>query len=470
MVFYGDNKGYITNIRMGDACGKQKTDEVALEITNAGRDTSAMRLEKMSPAKLDEKDKKTYTTIDSLGEKEHFDKRLSRWTQFATGKIPIGPINLDLNRIYNYNHYEGSRVGLGLSTNYKISKRHSLSVYGAYGFKDKAFKYGGDLKLLFYPRRQTALQVSYRNDLVEAAAPPDFFTNAGFLSMANARLLYLRKFDWQEQLQAVLGTRLLRHFHARAFMNIQYRKPMYDYTFTEDLGDGVNYIPSAYYLTQAGGIVRFAFREKFVLADNALLSQGTKFPVLTVKYTRSLNNVYLNDFTYDRWDLMLQKDFKIRNFGRFSVTAQAGKINGKVPYTLLNSFIATFEQYTISVPNAFEGMRMNEFVSDVYGMLFLSHNFLANLFYNTKNQPQVELFTNLGWGTLSAANAQGHTGIGMQDLSKGYYESGLRIHSLIKSKFSRIGVCLGYRYGPYSAGPKFMDNAIVKFTTGFVLD
>ncbi|HLP14082.1 MAG TPA: DUF5686 family protein [Flavobacteriales bacterium] len=471
LMIYGDNKGYITNIRMGDACKKVKTDEVELEISSTGKDTSIARLEKMSPVGNDNKEKNTYTTIDSMGKANNFDKKLNKWVQFATGKIPIGFVNIELNRLLNFNHHEGTRIGLGLRTNYKISKRHVLSGYVGYGFKDKVFKYGGDLSLLFYPRKQTALKISYKNDIYESAAPPDFYQPPTFLSALNARQLYLRKFDFQEMWEVNLGSRLLRHFHLRGFMNTQLRKPLYDYGFAVDKGEGVMYAPDMYALTHAGAVLRFAFREKFVLADKNLISQGTTFPVLTAKYTRSVDGVFNNDFTYERWDLMFQKDFKIRNFGKFSVVAQGGKINGIVPYTLLMGFTSSWEKWAISVPNSFEGMRVNEFAANTYAQLFLSHNFLANLFYNTKNKPQLELFTNMGWGTLDNANRIGHSGtaITLQSMEKGYYESGVRIHSLLKSSFSRIGVAVGCRYGAYSFD-KFITNCFVKITTGFVLD
>lgn len=469
LELYGDNKGYITNIKFGDDCGKVKTDEVELEITSTKKDTSILRLEKMSPTQLTEKDKNTYEKIDSLGNANNFDAKLNKWTQLFTGSIPIGFINIDLNRLYTYNHHEGSRLGFGLSTNYKVSRRHSVGGYCGYGFKDKVFKYGGDLKLLFYPRKETMLKISYRNDIVEAAAPPDFFVNPGFLSPANARQLYLRKFDFHEQWQAILSTRLLRHFHLKSFLNYQYRKPLYDYIFTQSLGEGINFQPESYYTTETGAVLRFAFREKFVLAENKLISQGTKFPVITAKYTKSVNGLFLNDFNYDRIDLMFEKEFKIRNFGKFSVVAQAGKINGNVPYTFLSSFTGSYDKFALSVPNTLEAVRMNEFVGDTYAMLFLSHNFLANLFYNSKSQPQLELFTNVGWGTLRSANALAHGLISLQAMEKGYYESGIRVHSLLRTKFSKVGICLGYRYGPYSL-EKFTQNVVIKITTGLVID
>lgn len=469
LVLHGDNKGYITNIRLGDDCEKKKTDEIALEIEPTERDISMKRLEEKNPSLLDEKERNTYAAIDSLGDSIQLDKRLNRWQQLISGKIPMGPINLDLNRILNYNNYEGFRLGLGLSTNYKISRRHSLSAYGAYGFKDKAFKYGSDLSILFYPRKQTKLTIGYRNDITEAAPPPDFFNQSIFLSASNARQLYLRWFDKHEQWQATLGSRLLRHFHVRSFLNLQHRKPLYDYQFLQNMGDGTTFSPETYFVTEVGGVVRFGFREKFVLAENTLISQGTKFPILTVKYTRSIDGIYLNDFLYDRIDLLLEKNFKIRNLGMLSVTAHAGAINGDVPYAFLTSFIGSKAQYAVSVPKSLETMSLNEFAADQYAMLFISHNFLSNLFYNTKRKPQLELFTSMAWGTLKAGRQAQHMGITLQSPDKIYYESGVRIHSLMRLGFTRLGIAVAYRYGPYTL-PKFMDNLALRFTTGIVID
>ena len=45
------------------------------------------------------------------------------------------------------NGYEGVRLGGGLRTNAKLSRFFSVGGYGAYGFKDRMAKYGGDLRV-----------------------------------------------------------------------------------------------------------------------------------------------------------------------------------------------------------------------------------------------------------------------------------------------------------------------------------
>lgn len=465
---YGENKGLITNIKFLDESKKVKTDEIELEITSATKDSSINRLKPFSQLLYDEKDEPTYKVIDSLGKEAKFDKKFGNLTQIMTGKIPIGPVSADLKHLFNYNHYEGYRLGMGLVTNHKVSKRHHIGGYVAYGFKDKAIKYGGDLRILFYPRKQTELTVNYKNDLFEAAGPVDYMEPFTFLSPVSLRKLYLRKFDKQEIWQAMIGSRLLKHFHLKSFLNYQLRNPLYDYEYQTPSTSNIYFSPSNYEISEIGGIVRFAFREKFILADNNLISKGTNWPVIHFKYTQSFNQFVENSYDFHRFDIKMDKSIKIRKFGTFAMQIHYGKINGNVPYSYLNSFIASMEKFVLSVPNTFETMRVNEFLSDEYAMIFLSHNFLSNLFYNTKSQPQLELFSSFGWGRLN--NVQGsHVNMNYTVPEKGYFESGLRIHSLIKSQFSRFGICLAYRYGPY-ANEKLSDNFVIKFTTGIVLD
>lgn len=104
----------------------------------------------------------------------------------------------DLDRLYNYNRYEKSRIELGATwvtpnETAQQSRPHSgqwtLEGYAAYGFGDKAFKYGGSAQLRLPGLHNVRLRLRGYND-VEAAASrrlegyrmlaPDY--NTSFLS------------------------------------------------------------------------------------------------------------------------------------------------------------------------------------------------------------------------------------------------------------------------------------------------
>ncbi|MBR1769166.1 MAG: hypothetical protein IJ748_01765 [Bacteroidales bacterium] len=64
--------------------------------------------------------------------------------------IPIGPVNLtDILNTVSYNPVEGTRIRLSAETNNMFSKRIGISLMGAYGTKDKDFKYAFGLAYNF---------------------------------------------------------------------------------------------------------------------------------------------------------------------------------------------------------------------------------------------------------------------------------------------------------------------------------
>ena len=96
---------------------------------------------------LDTKELRTYQTIDSISAAENLETKLKWAERLLSGRIPVGPFDLLLDRFMRLNDYEGYRLGVGATTNDKVSRYFSLGGYFAYGFKDKEWKYGGDFTL-----------------------------------------------------------------------------------------------------------------------------------------------------------------------------------------------------------------------------------------------------------------------------------------------------------------------------------
>jgi len=93
-------------------------------------------------------------------------------------------------------------------------------------------------------------------------------------------------------------------------------------------------------------------------------------------------------------------------------------------------------------------MRSNEFLSDKYVSLFLSHNFGKLLFREGKLfNPQLMLVTNIAFGMLS--NPENHHNYDFNTLEKGYYESGFLIRKILDFSIYDLGLVVLYRYGPY---------------------
>ena len=108
-------------------------------------------------------------------------------------------------------------------------------------------------------------------------------------------------------------------------------------------------------------------------------------------------------------------------------------------------------------------MHPDEFFCDRFAVLYFSHNFRNLLLDFKKFHPELIFITNIVWGDLSQGN-----NYNLKDLSKGYYESGLIIDKIINTSFTKLGLGIFYRYGPYSFD-KVFDNFSFKLSIGFTL-
>ena len=117
------------------------------------------------------------------------------------------------------------------------------------------------------------------------------------------------------------------------------------------------------------------------------------------------------------------------------------------------------------VRGTFQTMRPNEFVVDKFTHLFVEHNF-GSLLFNTKHfKPELKIYQSIGWGMLG--QQQRHRGIPIQDMSKGYFESGIMLANLLRLPilnfgYFGLGVGLFMRYGPYWIPTSAWDNMAIK--------
>jgi hypothetical protein len=109
---------------------------------------------------------------------------------------------------------------------------------------------------------------------------------------------------------------------------------------------------------------------------------------------------------------------------------------------------------------------MDEFTADRFASVFISHNFGKLLFRSKHFNPEPELLTNLGIGSLS--HPENHIREGIKGYEKGYFESGVAINKILRLGVTDIGFAWLYRYGPYSM-PTPKENMAWKLAFQFVL-
>lgn len=460
----GEGRSYIKNLKLDAPLKKSEFTPVTLLMASGAANRPDSVWNQYRERELDQKELMTYHVIDSVGKAENLDRKLKGFEALTTGKINMGYVSFDLSRLMAYNDFEGYRLGGGLHTSNLLSERFSVGGYYAYGFHDKHSKYGGDLLLHLYRKRNVDLKLNYQNDVQETGGNQFDIPAAGGLSLVNLYPFFINRMDRREKFEASVSGRFIRNLSVTLFGNQQFVKSFDGYRFTSYNSENVQLYTEDFDLTEAGVQLRYAPGEKLVRMPQREISLGGRFPVFLFKVTRGFDDIGAGQFSYTRFDARVDKTFKIQNVGHFSIAAIAGYIPEDVPLPLLYNARGTWAKFTIAAPQTFETMRTNEFQHSEFVAVHLQHNF-KSLLIKTKNfAPEIILVHNMMWGNL--AHAESHQ-LNMHAAEKGYYESGIRIDALMKSSFSGIGAGVFYRYGPYHLSNS-RDNFAFKITSTIV--
>ena len=459
-------RSYIKDIVLDTVLKKKDFSRVEVEVANNASKQSDSIWNKYRNDTLSMKEKNTYKVIDSVGKTMHLDRKLRGYEALATGKLRIGFVDMDLDKIITYNGYESFRVGAGFHTNEVMSKYFTVGGYGAYGIGDKAFKYGGDAGIIFDPYNHVKLDFAYKNDVIEAGGV-SFYNDDHLLSSESYHDYFVNNMDKIQEGQVALSFDALRYFQFNIFGNEQVRTATNSYEFgiTEN---NVTALFNKFNFTEVGVGVRFAYGESFLKTPMGMISLGTNYPIVWANIIHGFNGLLGGQFDYMKYDIKVSKIFHIPQIGASSFTAVAGYVNGNVPYTMLYNGNACYQQYTLAVDNSFETMRLNEFLSNRYVTLFYSHDFESFLFRSGNFRPHLKLVTHAGWGMLDNLSSHYFFPTKIQTMDKGYYESGLELNNLLNLNFLQLGVGSYYRYGPYSLNG-FNNNIAYKLTAYIVL-
>lgn len=460
----GYSYGYLKNIQPDPGLSKKDFSAIEVKMDEQAGKQSEDFWNKNRNDSLTGKEKKTYHVIDSLGKVAKLDKKMNAVGYLLSGRIPIGVFSLDLDKILNYNEYEGFRLGAGLHTSKKVSKYFELGGYGAYGFSDQAFKYGGDATIFISPKHQAQLQFIYKNDVLESGKT--FFPGADpFLFSNDLSSFFANRFDKMEKMEVVFSSRAFKHFKFFLSANTQFRKSFEEYQFAVPLDESVTLLNSEYKITEFGFTARFQYREKFTETPFGLISNGSDFPVVWLKLSQGMKTIFDGEQDYVKLDMRIEKRHRMKRMGFFGYRIDAGKVFGEVPYGILYNGKGTYRPFNIYAGQSFETMRINEFLSDEYMAAFLKYE-IGSLFFKKKFRPQFVLATNACIGKLSDSGS--HRNITFSTLEDGYIESGLMINNLIKFNYSTFGISGFYRYGANRL-PDEKENWVVKFVLGYAL-
>ncbi len=455
------SRSYIKDIVLNPQLKKRIFSEVEVEMDKHADNQDENFWNKYRIDSLSEKDKKTYYKMDSIGKAQNFEKKFKTIEALLTNKLPIGFLDLNLDKILKFNSYENTRVGLGIHTNQKLSKVFTVGGYAGYGFKDKAWKYGADASIFLWKRRELALNLFMQKDIVECGGATFFENSRSLASSEIYRDIYVSVFDHQQKYQASISFRILKYFKANVFANHQQRfgSTLYNYTTK----DGTTTFRDTFTYNEVGLQLKYVYKEAFLQTMHNKISLGSSYPMVYVNIVKGFSQTYFNQTSnFDYWKFDFKMDVKktFKTIGTTQVQILAGKVIGNLPYTMLyNNRGSNANGFKVSAINSFETMGLNEFASDQFAALFLNHNIGRFLKPNKKFNPEFELVHNMGIGSIT--NPQNIENVAVTSLQKGYIESGFRLLHILKLNYTTLGVGVFYRYGAYQK-PKPEDNLAVK--------
>ncbi len=454
-------KSYIRNINLNPNLKKSDFGFHEVEVAADATKKKGVFWKQYRVDSLTQREKETYRIIDSIGKATDFDKIASVTTTLMSGNIPFHFLDIELDKFFRYNLYEGIAVGVGVHTNNLFSKRITLGTFFSYGFGDKTPKFGINGKFILHKRSETTLNLS----LYQKALPggeTSFGTGIQrFWNTDDFYTFYYRRMNLTRGGELYLSFRLkaLRDFKWYAGFRYQNKNAFDGYRFVQSPGDTL----SGFRFRNFVFGFRFAFREKMIQTTKGYISMGSRYPIVNVQIIKGIRRLFDGDFDYTSLNIQIKDKIHFNYLGDFSYRLIAGKVFGSIPASDLFAGRGTYATAGIYAPNSFGTMRPGEFLSDRFASLYLTYH--AGKILNKRDgslfNPRLLLLTNLGIGTLD--NREKHLNYNFKTMEKGYFESGFVVRKLLDLQVYDLGVGMLYRYGPYRL-PETIDNFAFKLS------
>ena len=455
-------KSYLNDIEINPDISKRQFSDIEVKVDPdaAFRDETFWAAHRIDS--LPERVKATYILVDSLTQgTDIFDRVLGVTEKLMTeSALPIGWFNLDIDHIINISSTRGVYLGLGGSTNDRLSRWFSINGSFGYWTRIKSWDYGGGMKLKLNRQRQMelAFQYSHRSEPMGEFGGMLELDNGSVFSTDNYKYTFYENIRTRrDRFDLSYSTRFAHHF--KAYLSLSRSHKHYTKQFYLNPSD----VQTEGRFTVAELKLRFAYKEKFLSTPQGIRSLGTLYPIVWVSYQHAFPNVLGGEYEYDRFKFEASKNFYTPYLGVAKVLLQAGYATETCPVMETFNILGTYERFGMYSPGSFSTMRLDEFFCDRFVALYLSHNF-SGMLWKTNSpvfKPELSIVTNIGWGDMRRADA--YPDKNFKTMEKGYFESGIVINGLLANPMAKLGLGVFYRYGPYSL-PNVWDNFAWKYS------
>lgn len=453
----GNGVTKIRNIQINPAnMNKRGFNNIALSTDpNAGH-VSEEKWNSLRQDTLNEREKNTYLVLDSLSKAHNIDRKANALLALVDGKIPMGYVNLPLDRIINFNLHEGYRLGAALETSQRLMRNITVGGYFTYGTRDKDWKYGGYSTFHLNKRLGMNIQLRYQQD-VGLRGGTEFSRNQWDISSQIFYAGFYQKFMDRERIAEIkytiaplgnLTMNLSANYHRVEFTR--------NYRFTNEEGMEFSQVESA----EAAFELKYNMRQRSVLIGDRLVSKPTNFPKFTFKIAKSWRGVANSNMDYVRARLKINEDVTGLRWGSLNMQLDGSITFGDVPMYYEQYIVGTRLNWGVTAINALETAYPGEFYHDKQATFIVRYSFPSIKTKAKWFHPVFALHHGIGFGEMS--NKQAHN-MFFRTMDRGLYEGGLIVHSIVKMSFIDIGLGLFYRYGYYS-DTDFSKNLVPKIS------
>jgi len=293
-----------------------------------------------------------------------------------TTPAALGPIDT----FYSSNELEGTRLRLGGMTTTAFSDRWFFRGYGAYGFKDKIWKYDGEIEYSFRDKKKSArefpvhsLILSHLYDVNQLGQDYRFTDGStiftSLLSREKNRLI-----SYHRQTQLKYTFELENHFSVTATFGHERHESSVFIPFV----DGNGMVADHYNESSVEVALRYAPGEKYYQTLNRRLPITHDGTVVEISHKFGPKGFMGNDFAINRTEVALRQRFWFSAFGHLDIILRGGHVWSKSPFPSL--MIPTTNISYLVRKEAFALMNPMEFINDTYGSWDLTYNMNGMLF------------------------------------------------------------------------------------------
>ncbi len=277
-----------------------------------------------------------------------------------TAKFEIGTIP----SFYSYNSTEGNRIRLTLGSTRFLHPHFYIWGYGAYGTKDKQFKYTGELTWAFNKVQKVKDEYPY-NKLVLSYAYDVHTLGQHYSIMKRDNILMSLKPSQNDQTTYLRNLSLSydREFHGgfsfRVAASSTDERPAQNVRFEKTDSHGTVHEIPGIRLTRTSFMLRYGHNEQFTQHGRRRHSLSTNRFSIQLTHNIAHKNILGGEHAFHNTKIGFWQEQRIPPLGRFMLSVEAERFWGEAPYIFLptpsanNSFAIQRGSYNLINPLEF---------------------------------------------------------------------------------------------------------------------